>query len=106
MFFEDISQTQVIWMLRNAVGWANWSNDGQSILPVWSSEEMAKDSAEPLFRGYTSEAVRLDSFVQNVLPELQTRNLWIGINLFRDMTGIDLSVTEMVQEINKNSPTA
>jgi len=84
-----------LWALSNLDGWANWSDDeNESIFPVWSEEKDAQLCAGTTFHDYRPTELSLSEFVAEFIPELAAENMFIGINLSDEMTGIDLSCDE------------
>jgi hypothetical protein len=98
-FFADIHAQKRLWLLQNDLGYANWSSDDGTALPVWSDRELAAECAIETFAGYRPEEIALETFIDSVLPELEAQDIFVGINLTSDMCGNELSCSEFTKEL-------
>jgi uncharacterized protein DUF2750 len=90
----SVANSRSLWALRNAEGWANWSDEDGSIFPVWDAMATAKACAEKTFPGYQPAEVDLESFLETILPALSEQEIFVGVNLNPDMTGVSRSCAE------------
>ena len=94
-FVRNITGSKSLWALRNSEGWANWADDDGSVFPVWDAFESALECSKETFPGYQPEQLGLDSFLDDILPALRERKIFVGVNLTPEMTGVSFSCEEL-----------
>jgi hypothetical protein len=94
-FVRNVAESGNLWALSNSEGWANWSDDEGSVFPVWDALEKAQACSEKTFPGYQPEQLSLDLFLDEILPMLREREIFVGVNLTAEMGGVSSSCEEL-----------
>jgi hypothetical protein len=102
IFLTAVTQKLPVFGLRNdGGGLATWRFDdsGETLIPFWSDKETAGKCAETNFPDYQVFEMTSQYFTESVLPQLQTQNILVGVNLSDKMGGVDLPANDLLQEI-------
>ncbi len=91
-FIDEVNRTSTLWALAKGDGLAIWSDEEGFILPVWSDEQ----EREQRYSGFPDHEVRSYSLsgFEEVLDQLENKDVMIGTNLDASMGGIDISCAE------------
>jgi Protein of unknown function (DUF2750) len=76
-----------VWALRRDGGYANFTDEGSTVIPIWANEGEAKVCSEASFPGYQPCAIALTELMEEVLPQLVQRGAWVVIHPTADLCG-------------------
>ena len=99
LFLSLMTKNQAAWGLKKGDGWTNYSNESDTVLPLWSELSEAEKCAELMFSGYSPECISLESLLNELLPALAKLGVWIGTNLSSDLTGIEVPADELAKRL-------
>jgi len=105
-FVSSTLSQRAVWALKKDGGFACWQDDEADtpIVPLWSEHEAAAACAALTFPGYIPNRVELESLVAGLLPDFETRGVWVGTNLTAQMTGIDVPAGKLRRRLETNLP--
>lgn len=100
-FINEVTKTKIVYGLKKDDGWANHSDEDSSLVLFWSEWDSAKLCLNSVFTDYQIVEIPLNDFIEDILPLINDHDLWIGVNLTEDMTGIDVPPTELAKALRK-----
>lgn len=71
-------------------------------MPFWSIHEGAQACAKVSFPGYRPVPLSAEEFLDDWLPDLQERGLWVGVNITDTLAGIDVTPEGLRREVTAN----
>ena len=89
-FFVEVLRCERVWLLQQAGGLANFTDDGDLIIPVWSCESASRECASESFADYEPVASPLPEFLASWLPALVERVAWVAVDPTADLAGNQL----------------
>jgi hypothetical protein len=98
-FLSEVVRTGVVWALWKGSGWACREVEEKTVLPVWSFEAGAVRCAESSFPESAPVSFSLAEFRDDWLPDLKTRDYWVGVNLRENLDGIDVRPDVLAREL-------
>jgi hypothetical protein len=78
-FLTRAMECEEVWGLSNASGWVMKEDGDMDILPVWSYDVMAQESAQGEWSDYTPDATSLEHFIYGILSQLQEQEIQVEI---------------------------
>lgn len=100
-FIKVVADRQEVWGLYKD-GWAlAATDDGQKVFPVWPAKEYAELCAEKEWRGYEAEPFSLDDFMSELLPNLQSDRVLIGIFYTPLNNGITPEIEQVLSDLER-----
>lgn len=79
-----------VWALQRDGGFANFTDEDSSVIPVWANEAEAQACSDASFPGYQPCALTLTEFIEDLLPQLAERKAWVAIHPTPDLDGNQL----------------
>jgi len=98
-FIKVVADRQEVWGLYKD-GWAlAATDDGQKVFPVWPAKEYAELCADKEWMGYEAESFSLDDFMGELLPNLQSDRVLIGIFYTPVNNGITPEIEQVLNDL-------
>jgi len=81
LFLSECRNHGEVWVLRHVTGGlANWVENDAIVVPVWANRAGAEHCAVGDLGVYEAVAIKLASFIADVLPLLAQRECWIALH--------------------------
>lgn len=98
-FVKRVVDLQVVWGLYQD-GWAlAATDDGEAVFPLWPSREYAELCALNEWVGYESQSIKLDEFMEDLLPKLKSDGILPGVFYTPVNKGVTPSVDELLRAL-------
>lgn len=100
-FVKVIADSQEVWGLYKD-GWAlAATDDNQKVFPVWPAKEYAELCAKKEWIGYEAESFSLDEFMNELLPNLKSDGVLIGIFYTPLKGGVTPTIEQLLNDIER-----
>lgn len=99
-FIKVAADCEEVWGLYQD-GWAlAATDDGQKVFPVWPSKEYAELCKEKEWAGYEAESFSLADFMDELLPNLKSDGVLLGVFYTPSDKGTTPTVDQVIQDLN------
>ncbi len=78
-FIKKIADSEEVWALKDDDGWATLGDDDNVFFPVWAKKEYSNLCVKEEWKGYKSQKISVQEFVENWIPGLKQDNIRITI---------------------------
>jgi hypothetical protein len=101
-FIKRVQKSQVVWGLKNKVGWAvaPSNDDDISVMVFWSDRAYAAQCAKEEWAEYHPTAIPLDKFVTIWLPGLDKDGMLVGTNWNAHLIGVEVTPLQLREELS------
>lgn len=87
-----------VWGLYNN-GWALASDGSNRLFPLWPSKEFARQCATEEWKSYEPESIFLDDLLEEVLPQLTSDSINIGVFYTSNDKGIVITPKDLKKDL-------
>ena len=79
-FIGKVADWELLWGVRNEEGWLiPLTVESMEYFPVWPHPEYAQKIADIHFPGHEATEIRLDKFIEELLPRLKADNVKVAV---------------------------
>ncbi len=78
-FVVRVAEVEEVWGLGDETGWIMHELDGQTTLPVWPYQQLARNCAIDDWRGQECKSVSLEHFISRILKLLVENDIQVEI---------------------------
>jgi hypothetical protein len=94
-FLTRVIESEEVWGLSNPSGWVMREQDEQAILPVWPYRILAAKCTGNKWKDYVPGAVSLEHFVYNLLPTMNSQDIYVEIMPTSNQPGILMNAKQL-----------
>lgn len=105
-FLTRAMEAEEVWGLSNGRGWAMKDQDGDLVLPIWPYSQFANANAVGEDESKISDAVSLEHFTYNLLPQLIEKDIHIEIMPTTAKKGLVLEAQALFEIIERKLDTS
>ncbi len=100
-FIKRVLKSQIVWGLKNKVGWAvaPSNDDDKTIMMFWSDRAYAAQCAKEEWSDYEPTAILLEKFLAAWLPGLDKDGMLVGTNWNAHLIGLEVSPQQLREEL-------
>lgn len=106
-FFKEVAESGFVWTIRDGEGFPTSTNQSnEPAMPFWSSETRAQRILDqvPAYRGFTTQRLSVDVFLDRWLQGLERDNVRVGINWSGiGATGFDIAPADVRRRLHNAS---
>lgn len=99
-FLTRAIESEEVWGLSNESGWVMKEINGQTVLPVWPYQVLAKNCATNEWQDYAPGAVSLEHFLYKLLPLAVEQDIKIEILPTTALPGHLLDAKELASMVD------
>jgi hypothetical protein len=101
-FLEQVKPNQILWALQDKVSedWVvldSFNFEETDVMPLWSTEELAKAHCSEEWQGYSPAAITLADWLEFWIEDLSSDGVIVGINWPTDGGCLELDQDEFTQ---------
>ena len=96
-FLTRSMECEEVWGLHNESGWVLKEDNDSTILAIWNYEIMADACAQGEWSGYRPDAISLEHFIYNTLPQLEQLDILVEILPFPHKTGLLIEAKDLFE---------
>lgn len=104
-FLTRAMEAEEVWGLSNGRGWVMKDKDGSLVLPVWPYSEFANANAVGEDESKVADAVSLEHFIYNLLPQLIDQDIHIEVMPTRTKKGLVMEAQALFEIIERKLDT-
>ena len=102
LFLSEVRRQKQVWVLQRDGGFANWTEDDSTVVPVWAQESEAQRCAARSFPTYHVHAIALKEFMEDLLPRFAERQIWLAVNPTANLAGNQLPADRLAAALGQN----
>lgn len=85
-FVKRVADIKVVWLLHDSQGICLFGDsEEKEYIPVWPSEEAAKANAIEDWEKYQATSIKLDTWMNEALMDLQNQDISVAVFPVRDL---------------------
>jgi hypothetical protein len=98
-FLENVRASGELWYLKRGNGAALVELEEQDVVPMWAEAQIARECAVVTFPDSVPQRLSLAEFLSDWVPDLQVKNIWVGVAWLPDCGGIDVRPDILASEL-------